>query len=82
MRTLVLLFQCQDQKGIVAKISDFILKHNGNIVTADQHSTDPQGGYFFIRVEFVLDEDQYSKKDYPKYVSVLENALQKFANRK
>lgn len=63
MRTFVLLFQCQDQKGIVAKISDFILKHAGNIVTADQHSTDPQGGYFFIRVEFVLAEDQYSKKD-------------------
>jgi len=63
MRTFVLLFQCRDQLGIVAKISDFILKHAGNIVTADQHSTDPQGGYFFIRVEFVLAEDQYSKKD-------------------
>ena len=63
MRTLVLLFQCRDQLGIVAKISDFILKHGGNIVTADQHSTDPQGGYFFIRIEFILDKDQYSKKD-------------------
>jgi len=63
MRTFVLLFQCRDQLGIVAKISDFILKHAGNIVTADQHSTDPQGGYFFIRVEFVLDQDQYTKKD-------------------
>lgn len=63
MRTFVLLFQCQDQKGIVAKISDFILKHEGNIVTADQHSTDPQGGYFFIRVEFILDKDQYAKND-------------------
>jgi formyltetrahydrofolate deformylase len=63
MRTLVLLFQCQDQKGIVAKISDFILKHDGNIVTADQHSSDPQGGYFFIRIEFILENDQYSKKD-------------------
>ncbi|MDD5477578.1 MAG: formyltetrahydrofolate deformylase [Candidatus Omnitrophica bacterium] len=63
MRTFILLFQCQDRKGIVAKISDFILKHEGNIVTADQHSTDPQGGYFFIRVEFILDKDQYAKKD-------------------
>ena len=63
MRTLVLLFQCQDQKGIVAKISDFILKHGGNIVTADQYSTDPQGGYFFIRIEFILETDQYSHKD-------------------
>lgn len=62
MRTFILLFQCQDQKGIVAKISDFILKHGGNIVTADQHSTDPEGGYFFMRVEFVLGTEQYDKK--------------------
>ena len=63
MRTFVLLLQCQDQKGIVASISNFILKHQGNIVTADQHSTDPQGGYFFIRIEFILDKDQYSRQD-------------------
>lgn len=50
----VILFQCHDQKGIVAKISEFILACEGNIVTADQHSTDPEGGHFFMRVEFVL----------------------------
>ncbi|MDD5129675.1 MAG: formyltetrahydrofolate deformylase [Candidatus Omnitrophica bacterium] len=55
MRKFVLLFQCQDRKGIVAKISDFILKIGGNIIAADQYSTDPQGGHFFIRVEFILD---------------------------
>ena len=63
MRTFILLFSCRDQKGIVAKISDFILKHGGNIVTADQYSTDPEGGHFFIRVEFVLDKGQHAKKD-------------------
>ena len=62
MRTFVLLFQCRDQKGIVAGISDFILKHNGNIVTADQHSTDPRGGYFFMRVEFILEDEKYDRK--------------------
>jgi len=62
MRTFILLFQCRDQKGIVARISDFILKHGGNIITADQHSTDPQGGCFFMRVEFILDAEQYDKK--------------------
>lgn len=54
LRTFVLLFQCEDQKGIVAGISDFILNCAGNIITADQHSTNPQGGYFFMRVEFLL----------------------------
>ena len=63
MGTFILLFGCLDQKGIVAKISDFIFRHGGNIVTADQYSTDPEGGHFFIRVEFILDEDQYAKKD-------------------
>lgn len=62
MREFILLFQCQDRKGIVAKISDFILKIGGNIITADQHSTDPEGGYFFIRVEFVLDNDQHDRQ--------------------
>ena len=63
MKTFILLFGCKDQKGIVAKISDFILKHDGNIVTADQYSTDPEGGHFFIRVEFVLGQDRYKKND-------------------
>lgn len=57
MRTFVLLFQCKDQKGIVAGISEYIFSCSGNIITADQHTTNPEGGYFFIRVEFVLGED-------------------------
>ena len=61
MRKFILLFQCLDQKGIVAKISDFILRHDGNIVAADQYSTDPEGGHFFIRVEFILSKTQYDK---------------------
>jgi formyltetrahydrofolate deformylase len=61
MRKLVLLFQCLDRKGIVARVSDFIFKHGGNIVTADQYSTDPQGGYFFMRVEFILSDEQFNK---------------------
>jgi len=44
---------CQDLR--------FILKHGGNIVAADQYSTDPEGGYFFMRVEFILSMDQYNK---------------------
>jgi formyltetrahydrofolate deformylase len=61
MQTFILLFQCRDQKGIVARISQFILEHGGNIITADQHSTDPEGGHFFMRVEFLADEKQHNK---------------------
>ncbi len=55
MKKFVLLFQCKDQKGIVATISDCILKQDGNIITADQYSTDPEGGHFFLRIEFCID---------------------------
>lgn len=54
MKTFILLFQCRDKLGIVAKLSDFIFKAGGNIINADQYSTDPQGGYFFIRLEFLI----------------------------
>ncbi len=57
MKRFVLLFQSRDTKGIVARVSDCILRQGGNIVTAHQHSTDPVGGDFFMRVEFLIDAD-------------------------
>ena len=52
----ILLFQSKDQKGIVAGITDFIFRKGGNIITAEQYSTDPANGHFFFRVEFCLGE--------------------------
>ncbi|KQC10279.1 MAG: formyltetrahydrofolate deformylase [Smithella sp. SDB] len=49
----ILLLSCADRKGIVAKISDFIFRHNGNIVHADQH-TSKKDKLFFIRIEWEL----------------------------
>lgn len=54
-KTFILLFQCRDRKGIVAKISEFVLKNSGSIITADQHSTDVDGGSFFMRLEFFVE---------------------------
>ena len=59
MKTVILLFQCNDQKGIVARLSDFIFRKGGNIIEADQHSTDPEGGHFFFRIEFCIAKDEY-----------------------
>lgn len=61
--TFVLTFQCLDRLGIVARISDFIFKHNGNIISADQYSTDPLAGNFFTRIEFSLKDSGYSLKN-------------------
>jgi len=50
-RTAVLLISCPDRKGLVAVISDFIFRRDGNILHADEHR-DEQTGLFLMRVEF------------------------------
>src|SRR6266511_4301059 len=47
-----LLISCPDRPGIVAAVSSFLFEHGANIVSSDQHSTDPEGGRFFMRMEF------------------------------
>ena len=49
-----LLVSCPDRPGIVAAVSRFLFERGANIVHSDQHSTDPVGGLFFLRVEFDL----------------------------
>jgi formyltetrahydrofolate deformylase len=50
--TLRLLVSCPDRPGIVAAVSRFLLDHGANIIDSDQHSTDPWGGTFFLRMAF------------------------------
>ena len=52
--TAVLLLSCPDQPGIVASVADFVYRHGGNIVDAQQH-TDSVDGVFFQRIELELD---------------------------
>jgi len=47
----ILLISCPDDKGEVATIADFIYRHNGNILHADEHA-DEESGLFLMRVEF------------------------------
>jgi formyltetrahydrofolate deformylase len=49
-----LLVTCPDRRGIVAAVSRFLFEQGANIVHSDQHTTDPTGGRFFLRVEFDL----------------------------
>jgi formyltetrahydrofolate deformylase len=50
-----LLVSCPDRHGIVAAVSGFLASAGANILSADQHSTDPEGGSFFMRMEFFLE---------------------------
>ena len=48
----VLLLTCPDQRGIVAATAEFIQRHGGNIIHAEQHADSTA---FFQRIEFELD---------------------------
>jgi formyltetrahydrofolate deformylase len=52
--TATLLISCPDQRGLVAKIANFIYANGGNIIHADQH-TDFAAGLFLTRIEWQLD---------------------------
>jgi formyltetrahydrofolate deformylase len=67
--TAILLIDCPDRKGIVATIGEFLYRHNGNILHADQHQ-DAQSGLFLMRVEwelagFGLDLDHFAREFAP-----------------
>ncbi|PZE20798.1 formyltetrahydrofolate deformylase [Paenibacillus xerothermodurans] len=51
-----MLVSCPDQPGIVAAVSRFLHDHGANIVQSDQYTMDPQGGMFYIRIEFDLEQ--------------------------
>ena len=61
--TSVLLISCPDRKGLVATISEFIFKHNGNIVHTDEH-TDSELGRFLMRVEWANEGFDLSQQDF------------------
>ncbi|WP_059051453.1 formyltetrahydrofolate deformylase [Paenibacillus senegalimassiliensis] len=50
-----MLISCPDGPGIVAAVSRFLHEHGANIVQSDQYTMNPEGGMFFMRVEFDLD---------------------------
>jgi len=51
--TATLLVSCRDRTGLVAALSDFVFRHRGNIVDADQH-VDRESGLFFMRLVWEL----------------------------
>jgi len=52
--TAVLFINCPDQRGLVARVADFVFANNGNIVHSDHH-TDGETGLFLMRVEWELE---------------------------
>ena len=59
--TARLLISCPDKPGIVAAVSQFLYTHGANVLGAAQHSTDPTGGTFFMRMVFYLEDLDVSR---------------------
>jgi formyltetrahydrofolate deformylase len=64
----ILLISCPDRKGEVATIADFVYRHNGNILHADEHA-DEESGLFLMRVEFDPRDFDVDLSDFGKYFS-------------
>jgi formyltetrahydrofolate deformylase len=54
---LRLLIVCPDRPGIISTVSRFLFGAGANIVRSDQYSSDPQGGTFYLRMEFTLPQE-------------------------
>jgi len=73
--TAILLISCPDRKGLVASISDFVFRHKGNILHADEHA-DEGSNLFLMRVEFDPIDFDINLADFAKHFSPI---AEKFA---
>src|SRR5271165_314253 len=63
-KSAILLISCPDRKGVVASISDFIFRHNGNILSNDEHG-DEESNLFLTRVEFDATSFDFNLSEFP-----------------
>ena len=73
--TAILLIDCPDQKGIVAAVSDFLFRHQANILHADQHQDDDQK-LFLTRVEWDLKEFGLPMADFARAFAAVAEKFQ------
>lgn len=59
-QSAVLLIDCPDRRGLVARVSSLLYQHGANILHADQHR-DHELGLFFMRVEWSLDPPEQNE---------------------
>jgi formyltetrahydrofolate deformylase len=68
--TAILLIHCPDQQGILAAVTQFLNKNNGNIIYLDQN-VDRAESIFFMRVEWELDQFSIPKEKIAEYFETL-----------
>ena len=68
-----LLVKCSDKPGIVSAVSAFLLQYEANIVESSQYSTDPEGGMFYLRIAFHLDNLMEKKEEMEEHFNDIAN---------
>ncbi|WP_321287086.1 formyltetrahydrofolate deformylase [uncultured Sunxiuqinia sp.] len=68
--TAILLIHCPDKQGILATVTEFLNKNNGNIINLDQH-VDRIEKIFYMRVEWELDDFAIPSKKIGEYFDTL-----------
>lgn len=63
--TAILLIQCPDRKGLDAAISEFIARHDGNILRFEQHQT-AEEQFYLARIEWDLNGFQLKLQEFPE----------------
>ena len=63
MQKITILIHCKDQKGIIAAVTTFIAKVEGNIIYIDQH-VDVEQNVFFMRLECELTNPKTTIEDF------------------
>lgn len=72
--TAILLVACPDQRGIVAALSSFITRHDGNIIALDQY-VDVEESAFFARMEWELDGFSIPLERFPERFAAVAQPL-------
>ncbi len=62
INTAILLISSPDKEGLVYRVTEFIYKHKGNLLHAEQH-IDKATGYFLMRLEFDASNTNLNKKE-------------------
>jgi formyltetrahydrofolate deformylase len=60
--TATLLVSCRDRTGLVAALSDFVFRNDGNIIDADQHA-ERETGLFFMRLRWDVSAFRIARAD-------------------
>jgi formyltetrahydrofolate deformylase len=68
--TAILLIHCPDKQGLLALVTEFINKNNGNILYLDQH-VDREEKLFYMRVEWDLANFEIPKDKISDYFATL-----------